>query len=70
MKTQGLGPGFEWGDSFGKGANGGDTGAAEGRAEAGSGIGDHGLLATLEEWEVREGIADVGEIVAEAGLEG
>ena len=37
---------------------------------AGGGVGDHGLLAVLEEREVGQRVADVGEVVAEAGLEG
>jgi len=40
-------------------------GAAKGGAEARGGVGDHGLLAVLEEGEIGEGVADVGEVVAE-----
>ena len=70
MEADGLEPGFERGGPFVEGADGGDAGLAEGGAEAGGGVGDHGLLAVLEEREVGERVADVGEVVAEAGLEG
>ena len=66
VEADGLEPGFERGDAFVEGADGGDAGLAEGGAEAGGGVGDHGLLAVLEEGEVGEGVADVGEVVAEA----
>ena len=70
MKADGLEPGFERGDPFVEGADGGDAGFAEGGAKSGGGVGDHGFLTMLEEREVRKGVANIGEVVAEAGLEG
>ena len=70
VEADGFEPGFEGGGALVEGADGCDAGFAEGGAEAGGGVGDHGLLAVLKEREVGEGVADVGEVVAEAGLEG
>ena len=70
MEADCLEPRFERGDTFVKGANRGYMRFAQGGAEARGGVRDHGFLAVLEEREVREGVADVGEVVAEAGLEG
>ncbi len=65
-----LEPRFEGGSAFDEGADRGDAGLAEGGTEAGCGVGDHGLLTVLEEREVGESVADVGEVVAKAGLKG
>jgi len=70
MDADGLDPGFEGRDALVEGADGSDVGSAEGGTESGRGVGDHGLLTVLEEREVRQGVADVGEVIAEAGLEG
>ena len=70
VEANGFEPGFEGGDLLVEGAGGGDSGFAEGGAEAAGGIGDHGLLAALEQGEVGQGVADVAEVVAEAGPEG
>ena len=70
VNADGFEPGFEGGDALVEGADGRDAGFAEGGAKGGGGVGDHGLLTVLEEREVGEGVADVGEVVAEAGLEG
>jgi hypothetical protein len=70
MEADGLKPGSEGGSSFVEGADGGDAGLAKGGTQGGGGVGDHGLLTVLEEREVRERVADVGEVVAKAGLEG
>jgi hypothetical protein len=70
VEADGFEPGFKWGDALVEGADRSDTGSAEGGAEAWAGVGDHGLAGVLEEREVGEGVADVGEVVAEAGLEG
>ena len=69
METDGFEPGFEWRDALVEDADGGDAGFAECGAKARGGVGDHGLAALLEEWEVGHCVADVGEVVAEAGLE-
>jgi len=65
VKTKGLSPGSEWGDLLPKDADGGDLGGAEGRAQAGGRIRDHGLNTALEQRKVGDGVADVGE---DAGL--
>jgi hypothetical protein len=70
VDADGFEPGFEGVGLLGEGADGGDSRGAEGGAEAGGGICDHGLLAGLEEGQVGQGVADVGEAVSEAGLEG
>jgi hypothetical protein len=70
VETDGFEPGFRGGGALVEGANRGDAGVAKGGAEAGSGVGDHRLLTVLEEREVGCGVADVGEVVAKAGLEG
>src|SRR5260370_1269935 len=57
VEPEGSGPGFEGGDLLGEGAGGGDFGAAEGGAEAGGGVGDHGVLAVLEQGAGGGGIA-------------
>src|SRR5216683_1495965 len=59
MDADGLEPGFEGGDTFVEGADRGDAGLAEGGAQGGGGVGDHGLLTVLEEREVGERVADV-----------
>ena len=66
VEADGFGPRFEWGNLFGKGADRGNFGSAEGGAEAGSGVCDHGLLAALEQTKVGRGVADVREVVGEA----
>jgi len=70
VEAKGFGPGFEGGDGLVEGAGGGEAGFTEGCAETGGGVGDHGLLAVLEQGEVGHGVADVGEVVAEVGPEG
>ena len=70
VEADGLEPRFEPGDAFVEGANGSDARLAESGAKTRGGVGDHGLLTVLEEREVGERIADVGEVVAETGLEG
>ncbi len=66
VDADGFGPGFEGGDLFGEGADGGDLGSAEGGAERGGGVGYHGSGRLLEQGQVGQGVADVGEVVAEA----
>jgi len=70
VEADGLEPRFERRDALVEGTDGGDVSLAEGRAKCRGGVGDHGLLAMLEEGEVWECVADVGEVIAEAGLEG
>jgi hypothetical protein len=70
VQADGFEPGFERGGAFVEGADWGDAGLAEGGAQGGGGVGDHRLLTALEEREVRQRVADIGEVVAEAGLEG
>jgi hypothetical protein len=70
VEADGFGPGFEGGDGLVEGAGGGDAGFAEGGAEGGGGVGDHGLLAAFEEGEVRHGVADIGKVFTETGAEG
>src|ERR1700745_4082610 len=69
MEADSLKPGFEGGYALVEGTDRGDVGLAEGGAQGGGGVGNHGLLTVLEEGEVGEGVADIGEVVAEAGLE-
>jgi hypothetical protein len=70
MKANGFEPGFERGRALVEGADGVDAGFAKGSAERRGRVGDHGLPGMLEEREVGESVADIGEVVAEAGLEG
>jgi hypothetical protein len=70
MDANSLGPRFEGRRLFGEDAYRGDSGGAEGGAEGGGGVCDHGLAAVLEEREVGQGVADVGEVVSEALAEG
>ena len=70
MDSNGLEPGFESGNAFVEGADRDNVCFAEGGEEAGGGIGDHWLLGMLQERKIRHGVADVGETVAETGLEG
>ncbi len=70
MEADGLEPGLEGGGGLVEGVDGGDAGLAESGTEAWGGVGDHGLLAVLEEGEVGGGVADIGEVVAELGAEG
>jgi len=69
VEADGFEPRFERRDALVEGADGGDAGFAKGGAEAGGGIGDHRLLASLvavlEKREVGQGVADVREVVAE-----
>ena len=67
VEADGFEPGFEGGDGLVEGADWGDVGGAEGGAEARGGVGDHGLVAVVKKREVGDGVADVGEVVAEAG---
>ena len=48
----------------------GDASLAESSTEAWGGIGHHGILAVLEEREVRARVADVGEVIAKLRAEG
>jgi hypothetical protein len=70
VNADGFEPGFERGGAFVEGADGSDTGLAESGAKTRGGVGNHGLLTVLKEREVGERVADVGEVVAETGLEG
>src|SRR5580698_36946 len=49
VEADGLEPRLEGGGGLVEGADGGDAGLAESGTEAWSGVGDHGLLAVLEE---------------------
>ena len=70
MEPDRLEPCLERGGLFVEGADRGDAGFAQRSAKAGGGVRDHRLLTLLQEREVRQGVADVREIFAKAGLEG
>ena len=70
MEADGLEPGLEGGDTLLEDADRGNVSFAKGGGEGRGWVGDHGLPAVLEQGEVGEGVADVGEVVAELGLEG
>jgi len=70
VETDGFEPGFEGGCVLVEGTRGSDTSFMEAGEEARGRIGDHGLLAMLEDGQVRRGVTDVGEVVAKVGLEG
>ncbi len=70
VEADGLQPGPEGWAAVAKDVMGGDAGGAQAGHEGAVGIGEHGLPADGKDGQVGAGVADVGELFAEAGLEG
>ena len=70
VEADGLQPGAEGWAAVAKDVVRGNVGGAQAGHESAVGIGEHGLPANGEDGQVGPGVADVGELFAEAGLEG
>ena len=70
VEADGFEPGAQGGGGVDKGLGGSDAGGAEAGCQGAVGVGEHGLAANSEDGKVGAGVADVGELGAEAGVEG